>query len=447
MARAGANDMLYAEGQGPLFQELEGVVEQNVKICPLTSDNRRIVNRHLPFTRPSAFGREHATLGLGDRLGLCSDAHLQAVKGHPIKPILAQQSIRELTLMHRNYDQVMDAAAWSVLRNGWHEGWGADGDHLKQDEEVAMALRAGCTMITLDCSERLGKKPDQAEAVGDFRALPEDLRERFIEDYLQQTDARGLDLIFTEESLAEIVAVYWPAVEFAVHIWFELLEGAGRAIDYEISLDETLSTTPPAAHYFVANELTKAGVSYTSLAPRFVGEFQKGIDYLGDLDEFSEDFVAHAKIADAFGHKISVHSGSDKFLIFPLVGLHTANRFHLKTAGTSWLEGVRVLARLEPALYRRLHARALDTLEDASAYYQVKADLSKIRPLSSVDDSELPLYLTEEDSRQLLHITYGLLFDDPQLASAMMTAFGKHKSAYDAGLASHIRKHITCLGL
>ena len=96
------------------------------------------------------------------------------------------------------------------------------------------------------------------------------------------------------------------------------------------------------------------------MAPRFVGEFQKGIDYIGDLAEFEKQFAVHCAIARARGgYKISIHSGSDKFSVYPAIGRHTGMRLHLKTAGTSWLQAVRVIARTNPPLFRRMLARAI----------------------------------------------------------------------------------------
>ena len=106
------------------------------------------------------------TIGLGDRLGLASPGHIRTVTDLDVFPVLAQQSIRELNLTGRTYDDVISAAAWAVFQQGYKKGYGADGDHLKTAEEVKMALDIGMTMITLDCSDHI-----------DYDAANEDARE------------------------------------------------------------------------------------------------------------------------------------------------------------------------------------------------------------------------------------------------------------------------------
>ena len=91
--------------------------------------------------------------------------------------------------------------------------------------------------------------------------------------------------------------------------------------------------TSVEAHYFVAAELVKAGVRLASMAPRFSGEFQKGIDYKGNTEVFADEFEQHFMIAEHFGYRISVHSGSDKFSVFPIIGQKTGAGFTLKPPG------------------------------------------------------------------------------------------------------------------
>ena len=160
-----------------------------------------------------------------------------------------------------------------------------------------------------------------------------------------------------------------------------------RAVDFEISIDETATPTSPEAHYLVANELRDRGVTIFSMAPRFCGEFQKGIDYIGDIAQFERELASHAAIAVHFEYKLSIHSGSDKFSVFPLIGQYTNGLFHIKTAGTNWLEAVRVVAKVNPSLYRRMHQYALDHFSEATAYYHVTTDINAIVPLGEVSDA------------------------------------------------------------
>ena len=129
-----------------------------IKICELTNDNCRLIRSLFPFTNPKSNRGIETTIGLGDRLGLASPGHIRAMKGKNVFPVLAQQSIRELILTGRTYEDVLYAASWAVFQEGYTSGFGADGDHLKTEEEVTMALGYGYTMITLDCSEHIDNK-------------------------------------------------------------------------------------------------------------------------------------------------------------------------------------------------------------------------------------------------------------------------------------------------
>jgi hypothetical protein len=189
-------------------------------------------------------------------------------------------------------------------------------------------------------------------------------------------------------------------------------------------------------------------VVLNSLAPRFVGDFQKGIDYIGDLKEFEKQFGAHCKLAQAYGnYKISVHSGSDKFSAFPIVGRLTECRLHLKTAGTSWLEAARTIACTEPALYRDLHKGAFDGLLQALKLYHITADFTKIPKLETLSDKQLPELMEMVEARQLIHITYGYLLNEKSLRPRFFAAMHQHEETYCQFLDRHFRRHFEALGI
>ena len=225
-----------------------------------------------------------------------------------------------------------------------------------------------------------------------------------------------------------------------------------RAVDFEISIDETATPTSPEAHYLVANELRDRGVTIFSMAPRFCGEFQKGIDYIGDIAQFERELASHAAIAVHFEYKLSIHSGSDKFSVFPLIGQYTNGLFHIKTAGTNWLEAVRVVAKVNPSLYRRMHQYALDHFVEATAYYHVTTDINAIVPLGEVTDASLPDYMEENNARQLLHITYGLLLQAKNsdssrtFADEFFQTMAEQEDTFAEGLRHHIGRHLELLG-
>jgi hypothetical protein len=201
----------------------------------------------------------------------------------------------------------------------------------------------------------------------------------------------------------------------------------------------------------VARELIDAGVSFATLAPRFCGEFQKGIDYIGDLAQFEKEIKIHAVIARHFKYKLSIHSGSDKFSVFPSIGKETKGVFHVKTAGTNWLEAVRVVALTDPALYREIHKYAIAAFDEARKYYHVTTDLKKIPDIDKLKDSELPELFNLNDSRQLIHITYGLILnkknDDGSYAfkDRLYRLWRKNEEAYSQALFKHIGRHLELL--
>jgi hypothetical protein len=242
--------------------------------------------------------------------------------------------------------------------------------------------------------------------------------------------------------------MYGKALDFAAEVDRHLRKRRGEQYDLEISIDETTTPTLPAHHLFIAAELHRRGVAVTSMAPRFVGEFQKGIDYIGDLGEFEKQFAVHCAIARARGgYKISVHSGSDKFSVYPAVGRHTDMRLHLKTAGTSWLQAVRVISRANPPLFRRMLARAISCFPEATKLYHVAADPSAIPSAAGVPDGELEKYLDPKDSRQLLHITYGGLLDDPGIRADFFETLGANEELHYATVQEHMERHVRLLGV
>jgi hypothetical protein len=421
--------------------------------CGLSHANAELLRAELPYTAPSPLAKQRATIGLGDRLGVAGPGHLRTLRERDAAPVLAQQSVRELDLTGRSYADVLDAATWAVFQEGYERPWGADGDHLKTEEWVATALKTGYTMITADVSDyiRSGHAArSSGEVLAAYGELPSPLRRELEAAYL---DARlaldtGEEIILGAEELARVTLIYGEALDHAERLYRAGVAVAGEGgFDFELSVDETDTPTTPQAHVFVAGECRRRRIGVTSLAPRFVGEFQKGIDYIGDAGEFEKSFATHAAIARHFGYRVSVHSGSDKFTVFPAIGRLARGSFHIKTAGTNWLEAVRVIARLEPALYRRLHTRALESFGRATSYYHVTTDLGKVPALNSLADRELPQLFANPDARQLIHITYGELLRDADLKGEFFAALGRHIEAYWQALQEHIGRHLDRLGL
>ncbi len=444
-ARLNGAEVILARGEAE--KELEGrALDTGGKACPLTHENRLVLNELLPYTAPVSLGREGASFGLGDRLGVCAAAQLRAVQESGLKPVLAQQSLRELQFMHRTYEDVIDSAAFGAFRAGYRAGFSADGDHLKTREQIHAALNSGCTMITLDCSAVLRDCPNGEEAHAAFAALPVDFIHKLEQIYLDSEVAQRVGIFIDRAELECLCAQYLGSVLLAEKVYQTEILPLNRAVDLEISLDETAQTTSHAAHWFVAEELTRRNIGFTSIAPRFVGEFHKAVDYIGDQMELEADLAAHAKIAAHFGHKLSIHSGSDKFSVYPLIAKTTAGHYHIKTSGTSWLAVVRVLAERDPALFRRMYALARVSCAAAKKAYVVHVEPEKLPPPESLTDTALAELMQSDDGKQLMHITYGFLFDKPDLASAIHAAIELHKDQVLESVYQNIRAHIRALG-
>jgi hypothetical protein len=422
------------------------------RLCPLTHENAAALRRLLPWTAPVSLRDRRTTIGCGDRLGRATPGHIRAVRQFAAAPVLAQQSMRELTLTHRTYENVVDDVTFLVLQEGYQAGYGADGDHLKTLKDIGTAVDAGMAMITLDLTEKMNAaaenwSPAAVEAA--FAALPEAVRRRIVDTYAGRAfEVDGLVVTIADLEARRCAVMYLAAMDFAREAYELLRQRRGDAFDLEISIDETKAPTLPAHHLFIIRELLHRDIAISSLAPRFIGEFQKAIDYIGDLGEFERQFKLHCAISKAYGnYKISIHSGSDKFAVYPIIGRYTQHRVHVKTAGTSWLEAVRAIAAADPALYRRMHARAFEVLPEALKLYHITPDLSSIPALAMLKDSELPGLMEHDAARQLLHVTYGGLLGDPAIGPAFFAALDAGEEVYYRCVEKHFVRHLRALGL
>jgi hypothetical protein len=455
MARDDNGSFLLAdEGLGFSGTPFEGKLK-----APLSHENAQTLKKLFPWTAPSPVLRKERSFGCGDRLGIAVYGHIKLFEQYDAYPVFAQQSIRELNLTNRSYEDVLDAATFAVFREGFKTPWGADGDHLKTEKDVEYALGLGFTMITLDCSDHIKSGVTTPPANAGANAFPT-AASKYSEKYLDKTFdiGEGVKLSFDAPSLNKAAAIYGEAIDFAVKMYDKFLKGGKYDADFEISIDETAEATDPIDHYFVARELLDAGVKFATMAPRFCGEFQKGIDYVGDLVQFDKEIKVHAAIARHFAYKLSIHSGSDKFSVFPSIGRETRGVFHVKTAGTNWLEAMRTAAICDPALYRAIHKYALSVFDEARKYYHVTTNVAAIPDIDKMKDSELPSLFENNDARQLIHITYGLILTKKtadgapqsggfQFKDRLYKLWADNDYVYTAALIKHIGKHLDLLGV
>jgi len=426
-------------------------------LCPTDHANAVALRRTLPFTAPIPLGLRKS-IGCGDRLGLATPGHVHAVRKGTMAPIFAQQSIREMTRTQRTPEQVMDDATWGVFQEGWREGFGADADHLKTLDDADRCIAAGFIFYTVDPGDHVDNDAD-ADDVTTLRqkveALPWDELEASSDDlrrtYLsQELDVGDFAVTFGEEELLRASAKYGRAVAHTVRMYRHIADQIGdQAFELEMSVDETETPTTIPEHYFVASELNRLGVKWVSLAPRYIGRFEKGVDYIGDLDAFEADFAQHVAIAKAVGpYKLSLHSGSDKFSIYPIFARVARDLVHLKTAGTSYLEALRAIAGTDPGLFREILAFAFERYDEDRASYHVSADPTKVTTPNQLADDELATVLDDFDGREMLHVTFGSVLTirdaagDYRYRDRLLDALRADEQAHYAALEAHFDRHI-----
>lgn len=407
------------------------------------------------------------SFGFGDRLGLATPGHIAALQqaGGPIHGIFAQQSIREMTRTSRTPMQVMADAVTALDSAGFTQSWGADADHLKTPEDVDRTADAGFVFFTIDPSDHVDQQADNYDAATLTQKFA-DVRDQvdWVEDYLLKTIEvpDGPTITFDEDSVQRAAVKYGPAINHAKQLAKHIASAASQRnqpFEIELSVDETDQPTTLAEHYIIADQMRKAEVKLVSLAPRFIGELEKGVDYKGDLGALETSLKEHAVIARHLGpYKLSLHSGSDKLSMYTLFARATGGLLHVKTAGTSYLEAVRVVARHSPQDFRRIIDFSRERYDTDKATYHVSATLDTVPPQSEItDDHELErVYLEHwedvpegkgftEPGRQILHCTFGSVVTDKTFGPLLAQCLNEHPDTYRDILADHFARHLRAL--
>jgi len=468
MVRCRGERWLVMMGEPKLTEHFEGETislnsSRNMGVFPLSPKNAGAIRQHFDWLKPKPFALK-PTFGCGDRLGLATPGHIRAARACGVTVLLAQQSIREMTRTQRTPQQVMDDAMWGVFQEGFKEGFGSDADHLKTFQDIDSTAAVGFTMFTIDPSEYVDRAADSAS-------------EPQLDEKLQKINSKALPVLVPElmslysfktfdiPALGKItpkppdvkraIVKYGRAIahteRMAKHIAKVM---AGRPYDLEMSVDETDNPTTPIEHLFVGQELKKRKIAVHSLALRFIGEFQKGIDYMGDLKEFEKSFGEQFAIAKFCGpYKMSIHSGSDKFSIFPIIGRVAGTLVHEKTAGTSYLEALRAVARSDPALFREVCVFALERFPEDRATYHVTEKLDRLPPLAGLADGDLEKLFDNDHGRQLLHVTFGSVLNAKTDTGAsrfkerIFQTLRDHEDLYAELLEGHFARHMRALGM
>ena len=428
-----------------------GATEAVLTLGPASASNAAVLRQALPFLVPVPLGLRKSA-GCGDRLGLATPGHIRAVRNSDMAPILAQQSIRENARTGRTPQEVMDDALWGVFQEGWREGFGADADHLKTTADVDVCAAAGYTFYTIDPGEYVDNAADTApvESLAQkVETLPWSDLEcdwKTVEDQLgrKPADLGEFKLNISREELLRAAAKYGRVVAHTVRMYRHLAKVMGsRPFELEMSVDETDTVTSLPEHVYIAHELRRLGVRWVSLAPRYVGTFEKGVDYIGNLDEFEQSFARHLAVSKTYGpYKLSLHSGSDKFTVYPIAARVAGELVHLKTAGTSYLEALRAIATLNPGLFREIASFAAARYPTDRASYHVSAEVSEMPNPASVPDDQLTTLLDSFDSREILHVTFGSVLNHAPFREPFFAALHSDEEVYYAMLEKHFNRHL-----
>ena len=459
LARAGSHQhlLIYAPSTSKVLDFFTGesatIVDRTLLVCPLSSQNAKGLRLALPWLRPQPLGLS-TSAGLGDRLGLATPGHVRAIRatGNCIVPIFAQQSIRENTRTGRTPRQVLDDATWGMFAEGWQDKFGADADHLKTTDDIDSCLACGYSFFTIDPGDHVDNRAETAslnELCQMAEALPSEVIPSASGLAGRSFTIEHLTIHFDEPTLLKAAVKYSRAVQHVAKMYHHLIQAAGQhPVELEVSVDETEQPTTHAEHVYIASELQRLGVHWVSLAPRYIGRFEKGVDYLGDLKAFEADFAGHAAIARHFGpYKLSLHSGSDKYSIYSIAARLTNGLVHLKTAGTSYLEALRTVAVVDVPLFREIYVFAREHYEVDRASYHVSAILERAPLPESITD--WPTLLDQFDAREIFHVTFGSVLryelsdGSRPFYDSLMNLLQNNPEVYANNLEKHFMRHLT----
>jgi tagaturonate epimerase len=403
------------------------------------------------------------TFGSGDRFGHQGRAQLKAVMdaraaGIEVAPVW-NKSRREHSFIGSVPQSLRDEADDAVRALGYDGVYFVDADHITLatvDEFIGC-----CDFFTLDVAEDLGRPPADSTAAARYTEALLALGEVALE-------GRGKTLVYGQAQAQELVQRYGGSIEAAGRL-YERISAARSDGDFviEVSMDETGISQGPQELLGILAMLAAESIPVQTIAPKFTGRFNKGVDYAGDIDQFRAEFegdilavrYAVANLGVPAGLKLSVHSGSDKFTLYPiireLIARHRAG-LHLKTAGTTWLEEVAGLAEAGGealAFVRKLYCQALADIDALAAPYASVLDIDRSRLPSAAQaaswtSAEAVAMIAHEPHdprynpslRQLLHVAFKLA----ALAGEEFTGLlERHASIISRRVCDNLcRKHI-----
>ena len=331
------------------------------------------------------------TFGVGDRFAHQAEAQLRAFQqladqGVPVTPVW-NKSNREHLIVGSEPADTRAAADAAVAHLGWNSDYLLDADHINL--ETVDRYLPHCDFYTIDVADDIGTPASPGEIETFIEGHPELIGTITIEGI-------ATPLEITREDVEKTARQFLKACELAGRIYRHIADEKGSE-DFiaEVSMDETDDPQTPPEMLIILAAIADQGFPIQTIAPKFTGRFNKGVDYVGDISRFEQEFnddlavIAHA--VKAYGLpgtlKLSVHSGSDKFSIYDPIRralARTGAGLHIKTAGTSWLEELIGLAEAGGEaldLAKQIYVTALEKKEALCEPYATVID---------VDDSKLP---------------------------------------------------------
>jgi len=347
-------------------------------------------------------------------------------------------------------DKVLDDATWGVFQENWQRGVGADADHLKTTEDIDLCLSSGFTFFTIDPGNFVNNTTEYVQPGELYKIVqtyPSQIQVSKTGLLNKSFKLEGIKIDFSESVLLKAVVKYGLAIWHVKSMFEHLKTNAKSPFELEVSVDETDLPTSHAEHFYIASELKRLGVKWVSLAPRYIGRFEKGVDYIGDLAKFEVDLKGHAQIAQYLGpYKLSLHSGSDKYSIYPIMNAYTNGLVHLKTTGTSYLEALHTIADLDEDLIKEIYIFARDRYEIDRKSYHVSSQLSKA-PLPD-DVSNWAELIQQFDAREIFHVTFGSVLTEKMengtflFYERFMNFLKKNAEKYTENLEKHFVRHL-----
>ncbi len=351
------------------------------------------------------------SIGMGDRFAHQAEAQLSAVieaekKGFSITPVW-NKSNREHSFIGSKPEETRAAVDKAISALGWTKPYFVDADHINLD--TVDKFMAASDFFTIDVASYIGKQGDCTEAEAFVTKM---------KPYIGTFNIPGITkpIVVTESQLKDITSQFLYAACMAGETYKKIVaaKGEGNFIT-EVSMDEVPNPQTPVEMFFILAMLAHYNVPVQTIAPKFTGRFNKGVDYVGNTKQFAEEFEADLMVIDfaieQFGLpaelKMSIHSGSDKFSIYEPIRELTQKHgkgFHLKTAGTTWLEEVIGLAlaggeALEFA--KDIYAKALQNVEKLCAPY---ADVIDIDPAQLPSAEMVKSWSNDDLANALRHI-------------------------------------------